>query len=134
MSYEEKDVKTVEAIEKIKAILREHDLWASFIVVSQERVHWLYHFDPSWSCLHLDPKTGHARIRAKRADFATPEQHKRVIEQTTGAIAATRDFGSKQFLDAEMLYAMLQKQFEIKHEYSDPEYAATGDAAEERDK
>jgi hypothetical protein len=47
MSYEDKDVSTVEALEKIKAILREHDLWAAFVVVSAERVHWLYHFEPS---------------------------------------------------------------------------------------
>lgn len=37
MSYEEKDAKTVEAIEKIKAILREYDLWACLTVVSVER-------------------------------------------------------------------------------------------------
>jgi hypothetical protein len=64
------DAGTLAALEKIKAVLREHDLWAAFIVVSTERVHWLYHFDPSWSCLSIDPATGEARIRAKRADFA----------------------------------------------------------------
>lgn len=122
MPYEEKDVKTVEAIEKIKTILREYDLWASFIVVSAERVHWLYHFNPSWSCLHLDPATGHARIRAKRADFATAEQHRRVLELTTGAIAATRDFGAKQCSDADTLHKMLEKRFETTTKYSDPEF------------
>lgn len=123
MSYEDKDVRTVEALEKIKAILREHDLWSAFVVVSAERVHWLYHFEPSWSCLSFNPETGEARIRAKRADFVTPEQQHRVVEQTTGAIAATRDFGAKQFRDAETLYALLEKQFDITHEYSDPQYA-----------
>jgi hypothetical protein len=123
MSYEEKDPRTVEALEKIQAILREHDLWAALIVVSPERAHWLYHFDPSWSCLHLDRATGAARIRAKRADFATPEQHQRVIELTTGAIASTRDFGAKQSSECGQLYALLAKQFEITHEYSDPQFA-----------
>jgi hypothetical protein len=123
MSYEDKDIRAVEALEKIKAILREHDLWAAFVVVSVERVHWLYHFEPSWSCLHLNPETGEARIRAMRADFATPEQQHRVVELTTGAIAATRDFGAQQFKDAEKLYEVLAKQFEIEHEYSDPQFA-----------
>jgi hypothetical protein len=123
MSYEDKDARTVEALDKIKATLREHDLWAAFIVVSAERIHWLYHFEPSWSCLHFDPKTGEARIRAKRADFATPEQQQRVIELTTGAIAATRDFGAKQFRDAEILYELIAKRFDITHEYSDPQFA-----------
>jgi hypothetical protein len=123
MSYEDKDARTVEALEKIKAILREHDLWAAFVVVSAERVHWLYHFEPSWSCLHFNPETGEARIKAKRADFATPEQHQRVVELTTGAIVSTRDFGAKQFNDAEQLYEKLAHQFEITHEYSDPQFA-----------
>lgn len=115
------DERTLEAIGKIKAILREYDLWAAFVVVSVERVHWMYHFDPSWSCLHFDPETGKAHMRAKRVDFATAEQHRRVIELTTGAIISTRDFGAKQFKDAEMLYNLLAKQFEITHEYSDPQ-------------
>lgn len=123
MAYEDKDVKTVEALEKIKAILREHDLWASMIVISAERVHWLYHFEPSWSCLHFDPNTGEARFRAKRADFVTPEQQQHVVELTTGAIRSTRDFAAKQFRDANMLYGLLEERFEITHQYSDPEFA-----------
>jgi hypothetical protein len=122
MSYENKDIKTIEALEKIKVILREHDLWAAFVVVSTERVHWLYHFEPSWSCLHFNPETGETRIRAKRADFATPEQYQRVIELTIGAIASTRDFSAKQFKEADALYELLAKQFEIEHEYSDPQF------------
>ncbi len=123
MSYEETDPRTVEALEKIKAILREYDLWAALTVVSAERVHWLYHFEPSWSCLHFNPATGEARIRAKRADFATPEQQQLVVQQTTGAIASTRDAGAKQFSDMESLYELLAKQFEITHQYSDPQFA-----------
>jgi hypothetical protein len=120
MSEARDDARTLEALEKIKAVLREYDLWAAFVVVSTERVHWLYHFEPSWSCLHFDPATGAARIRAKRADFKTPEHHQRVVELTTGAVASTRDFGAKQFRDAEQLYEILAKHFEITHTYSDP--------------
>lgn len=112
---------TDDAIAQIKGILREHDLWASFIILSGERVHWVYHFDPSWSCLHFNRETGEARIKAKRADFATEEQFHRVIELTTGAIASTRDFGAKQFSDAERLYKMLEEKFQIEHGYSDPQ-------------
>jgi hypothetical protein len=122
-TYENQDARTGEALEKIKAILCEYDLWAAFTVVSTERAHWLYHFEPSWSCLHFNPATGEARIRAKVADFATPEQQQHVVELTTGAIASTRDYAAKQFRDAEALYAILAKQFEITHEYSDPQFA-----------
>ena len=123
MSYEEKDVRTVEAIEKIKAILAEYDLFAAMTIVSAERMHWLYHTDPSWSCLTINTETGQARIRAKAADFVTPEQQHKVVELTTGAIACCRDQGAKQHRDMIMLYAVLEKQFEIEHATSDVEYA-----------
>lgn len=122
MSHEEKDPRTVEALEKIKAVLREHDLFAALTVVSVERMHWLYHTEPSWSCLTIDPATGAARIRAKAADFATPEQHHKVVELTTGAIACCRDQGAIQFTQFSQLYDMLAKQFEIDHEMTDVEY------------
>lgn len=124
MSYEDSDTKTVEALEKIKTILREADLWAGIVLVSEERVHWLYHFEPSWSCLHFNPATGEARIKAKRADFATAEQHSRIINKTIGAIASTRDFGAKQASDMGLLYGVIERQFpDILHEYSDPQFA-----------
>lgn len=123
MSYEEKDPKTVEALDKIKAILTEYDLWAAFVVVSEERVHWLYHFSPSWSGLYLDTDTGRAHFRAKRADFASPDQHQRVVEKTIGAVISTRDFAAKQFQDASALIGVIKKHVKsIEHTYSDPEY------------
>ena len=127
MSREDTDPRTLDAIEKIRAILSEHDLWAGFVVVSPERVHWVYHFEPSWSCLHFNAKTGETRIRAKQADFATAEQHRTVIELTVGAITSTRDFGAKMHVDAGALYDVLEKQFEIEHYYSDYQLATSRD-------
>lgn len=112
------DAKTLEAIEKIKAVLREYDLFAAFTVVSTVRVHWVYHTDPSWSCLSIDD-SGRATIRAKRADFATPEQHKRVVELTVGAIASCRDLGQRQSHDMSQLYEVVSQQMVIEHRYSD---------------
>lgn len=119
MAYEDKDVQTVAAIEEIKAILRKYDLWAAMTVISKERVHWLYHFEPSWSCLHFDPKTGEALLRAKVADFATPEQQHTVVTQTTGALISTRDAAVKQFGDMDQLVTALEGQYQITHGYSD---------------
>lgn len=122
-SYETSDPKTVEALEKIRRILREHDLWAAVIAISAERMHWLYHFDPSWSCVSFDPRTGEVRMRAKRADFKTAEQHQRVIDLTTGAIISTRDAGAKMFKDLDSLFEVVKKGRVITHEYSDPQFA-----------
>lgn len=123
MGYEDSDPKTVEALEKIKAILREYDLWAAITVVSERRSHWLYHVDPSWSCMSFEPNSGAVRIRAKRADFNSQAQFERVLNLTTGAIACTRDFGAKMFTDGETLYGLLAEGREITHEYSDPQLA-----------
>jgi hypothetical protein len=122
MAYEDTDVKTVEAIEKIKAILREHDLWAAMVVVSEERFHWLYHFEPSWSALAFNPQTGEVRFRAKRADFNSPEQHKRVVTLTSGAVIATRDAGAKMFADADKLVKVIEERLGVYNEYSDLQY------------
>lgn len=122
MTVDNKNAKTLEAIEQIKAILREHDLWASFTVIDgNEHAHWVYHFEPSWSCLSFNPVTGEAKLKAKRADFVTIEQFQRVINLTTGAIIATRDFGVKAAVDAGQLYRVLASKFDIRHEYSDLE-------------
>lgn len=119
MAYEDEDKQTVAALEEIKAVLRKYDLWAAMTVISKERVHWLYHFEPSWSCLHLDPATGQARMKAKAADFATPEQQHAVVEQTTGAILSTRDAAVKQFADMSAMSEILTAQFKVEHTYSD---------------
>lgn len=126
MAYEDTDVQTVAALEEIKAVLRKYDLWAAMTVISKERVHWLYHFEPSWSCLYLDPVTGRAELKAKRADFATPEQQHDVIEKTTGAVLSTRDAGAKQFAEMSVLADVLGQQFQTTHSYSDLQHPKGG--------
>lgn len=119
-----KDEKTLEAIDKIREILREYDLWACLTVVSEERAHWLYSVDPSWSCMSFDPKTGESRIRAKAADFATPEMHRRVVELTTGAVMCSKDLAVQTFTHMDKLKSLLETKFIIKHvPFLDVEYA-----------
>lgn len=109
------DPKTLEAIEKIKTILLEHDLVGFFSVVSPERAHWLYHLDASWCALSLDRQTRQARIRAKRADFKTEAAHRRVLELTAHAIHQGRDLGVKQYADMQKLVDLLERHFDIEH-------------------
>jgi len=118
-----KDPKTIEAIDKIKAILIEYDLWGAITVSSAERSHWLYHVDASWSCLSFDPETGAARIKAKKADFASPEGQHYVVQQTTGAIFNTRDYAAMLFSHMDTMAKLLETQFEIEHHpFTDVEY------------
>lgn len=118
-----KDIKTLEALEKIKAILTEYDLWALLTVCSTERAHWVYHVDASWSCLAFDPETGHARMKAIGKDFSTSQGHKYVLDQTIGAIFSSRDFAAMMFDHMDKLAKMLEKRFDIDHEpWHDLEY------------
>lgn len=115
------EARTLEAIEKMKAILREYDLWAALTVIDEERVHFAYHVDPSWSCLYINDSTGEARIRAKKADFATPEQHARVIRATAGAIIGTKDLAAQQFAQMESLQKLVAGAgIDAENVYSDP--------------
>lgn len=118
-----KDPKTLEAIDKIRAILREYDLWACLMLISEERAHWLYHVDPSWSCLNIDGTTGKAHIRARVEDFKTPEMHHHVLEQTVGAIMSTRDLAAQTFSHMDKLKALLEEKIKIEHQsFLDVEY------------
>lgn len=104
------DPKALEAVAKIRAILTEYDLWGVIGVGSTERFHWTFHVDPSWSCMHINEKTGAVRVRAKRADFATAEDHKHVISNTIGAINSTRDWGVLVFEQMEQIAQLLKQQ------------------------
>lgn len=115
--YEETDVRTVEALDKIEAILREYDLFAAFIVASAERVHWKYHTTPSWSALSITEYQAH--IKAKRGDFATAEQFKEVLTRTAGAIEGVRDFSAQTFTVFDKLDKMMKAQLGNENHYSD---------------
>lgn len=106
---------TEEALAKIKAILIEHDLWGCVTVSDDERTHWLYHFEPSWSCMHLNAPSGEVRIRAKKADFKTPEEHKRVVEQTASAVFNTRDYAMMLTSHMDIVATKLHETFDIEH-------------------
>jgi len=120
------DPRTLEALDKIRAILAEHDLWGVVSVCDTKRTHWLYQFAPSWSCLDFDPDTGKVRIRAKRADFASKEGHHYVVENTVGAVFNTRDFAAMLFGQMNALVVILEQQhLGIEHEpYQDLRHTA----------
>ena len=101
------DPRTLEAIRKIKLILSECDLVGYLAVISPERAHWVYHLDASWCALSIDD-AGMARLRAKRSDFKTEEQHHRVIELTAHAIYQGRDLAAQQFEKMQILIKLLE--------------------------
>ena len=117
-----KDIRTLEAIEKIKAVLAEYDLVGFLAVISPERAHWVYHVDASWSALSIDAKTGVARVRAVRSDFKTAKQHRTVLTLTAHAIYQGRDLAAQQHANMSALIAMLEEQLSVEHvSGSDPE-------------
>jgi hypothetical protein len=104
------DPRTLAALDKIRAILVEYDLWGCVTVCDTERTHWMHQLSPSWSCLTFDPETGAVRVRAKRADFASKEGHHFVVEHTVGAVFNTRDYAALLFKQMETVAQVLDKQ------------------------
>lgn len=88
--------------DELQEVLKKHDVMGYCVIASTDRVNWLLWPNASWSCLHIDEQTLQARMRAKRADFKTPEQHEAVVHQTV-----TATFGSRTVL--ERLTAMVGK-------------------------
>jgi hypothetical protein len=103
------DPKALEAVAKIRAILTEYDLWGVIGVGSTERFHWTFHVDPSWSCIYINQETGEVRIRAKRADFASADDHKHVISNTVGALNSTRDYAALLFEQMDRLVEVMKR-------------------------
>ena len=122
-----KDKRTVEAITKIRAILREYDLVGFLAIISPDRAHWCHHVDASWSALYIGDD-GKAQVRAKRADFKTSEEHKRVVELTAHIIYSGRDLATQQFLAMDALVKMLEQHLSVEHEsYKDVEHYTAGE-------
>lgn len=103
------DPKALEAIEKIRAILTDADLWGVIGIGSTERFHWTFHVDPSWSCIHINQETGEVRIRAKRKDFATAKDHRHVIDNTVSVINSTRDYAVLLFNQMSSIVDAMQR-------------------------
>lgn len=103
------DPKALEAIEKIRAILTEYDLWGVIGVGSTERFHWSFHVDPSWSCIYINKETGEVRIRAKRAEFASDADFKHVMTNTIGTLNSTRDYSVLLFEQMNVIIKTMER-------------------------
>lgn len=75
-------------LDEISAVLKKHDMMGLVIVGNETHCDWRMEVTASWSCARVeseDEKGLAIRIRAKRADYATPEAQKRCVEATVGA-------------------------------------------------
>jgi hypothetical protein len=109
------DQKLKTAMAEIKVILEKHDIVGVITLASETHAEFRYLLSASWSVAYFeDPCV--LRIRAKKQDFATPEQQQKCVELTIGAIHQFRDISMLVFDTMEKLIAMLKQQFQIDHQ------------------
>ena len=79
--------KILPVLDEISAVLKKHDMMGLIIVGNETHCDWRMEVTASWSCAKVeseDEKGLAIRIRAKRADYPTPEAQKRCVEATVG--------------------------------------------------
>lgn len=92
------DPKLLEAMEKIKAILTEHDCMAAVVLVSPTHSEFLNHFNASWSVLRFEDQgdgTLGLRFRSKREDWPTKEAQTKATEASTHALTTIIEWTRK---------------------------------------
>jgi hypothetical protein len=106
------DTKVEAAIEEVKAVLQKHDLAGVVFVASPTNVEYLYHLDPSWTCLRILPDGG-IGARAKREDFPNLEAQKECVRVSVSIVAGFADMGRLMNERFMQLLLALGKKFKI---------------------
>lgn len=79
-------------IEEIKAVLVKHNVAGLVMVQSPERMAFLHHLCPTWTCCKQQqtPLGLELRVKINAALYPDPKERKKVIEDTTGMMFAFR--------------------------------------------
>lgn len=86
-------------LDKISAILKEHDMAGVFCVADREGVDYRMDLEPSWMASRLIYETEAdgrravvgVHVRCKRENFSSKEEQKKVLEQTVGTFVTMTD-------------------------------------------
>jgi hypothetical protein len=103
-----------EAMEKIKAILDEHQIAGEIILASRSHVEFLHHF-PKWSIAQLNKERNGIDIRSMREDFESQEQQHRDTEDSVSIICEIRDMAAQTFMIFDNVVKELENHMEIDH-------------------
>lgn len=100
---------------EIEAILAKYDLCGSIIVCSDSHAENRHILNASWSAVYFKPDTGELRIRAKKAEFASMGQFKKVVGSTVGMLFQMRDLSVLNVVYFDEMCQILDERFDIEH-------------------
>lgn len=106
------DAKLEIAMDEMKAVLQKHDLAGVVFVASPTNIEYLYHLDPSWTCLRILPDGG-IGARAKREDFPSLEAQKQCVAASVTIVVGFADMGRLMHERFMQLLQALGKKFKI---------------------
>ncbi len=96
---------------EVQAVLKKHEMMGIVVIASPTHSSFAMVSDTPWSCCQDVPEG--FRIRSKRAEFETAEEHQKVTTATIGAIGLLRDSVSTLLISLNMLMHRLGKAVEI---------------------
>lgn len=96
-------------MEKIKEILRLHDIAGIVVLQSETHAEWLNHLSPSWSAARMfkDERGEGIHVKALAKDYPSPEAHQHALEVTSGMLCGFREGALKISSNMETVLAML---------------------------
>jgi hypothetical protein len=105
-------------IEELKPILRKYDCVGIVMLQSQTHAEFLVHLDPDWCIVKFietpDGDRG-IRIKAKRADYPSPEAHRKAVSLGTGVLMGFVDLLGFMKEQLESLVLVISEKAKITH-------------------
>ncbi len=103
--------KLKKAAEEIKEILSRYDIAGLITLHTPGHAEFINEVSPSYSCLTITEDM--ARVKTKRADFATKQEWEQKINDTVNMVGLFRDMSARHFSMHDEIFSMLEKVVEI---------------------
>lgn len=108
------DPKLKAAMEEIKVILHKHDIAGMVFLQSPQNGEFLYHLNPSWSCVTLED-SGVCRIQAKRDEFPSLEAQEKKITESVGMLNGFHDLALQATDNMRTMLKLIGTKMEFSH-------------------
>lgn len=101
-----------ECMVEVLGVLKKYDMAGAITVVDKQRCMFKYHF-PTWAAITLTADA--IRLKAKREDFASAEDQRRVVELSAHIIMQMRDVAANTFAMMEHIGKQLTEKVGMEH-------------------
>lgn len=105
-----------QAAAEILDILKKHDIAGMVSLQSTTHSEWLFHIEPSWSCIRLEHAEGvEFRVRITAKCKTGPESEKERIRVSTGMVLGFLDVARNNADQMTAIAAVIGQHMEVQH-------------------